>query len=229
MIAAAVQDLAVETRHTPAEISWDASPRNRLVAMHWRRTPEFHEFLTSHNFDVIVTARHPMDVLISILQFSQHEPATARWVNGEGGDESRIRGADPGSAAFLEYALSSRAAALLAVSAEWSPYARAVVRYEDLVHRPEQTLAQVLGSLGLEAKGPLSNAVKDNAIERLRDFSVHHFWRGEPGIWRRLITPENARQIHERHKTVFEVMGYGLGSSYSLSQKESLENWKAIQ
>jgi hypothetical protein len=60
-----------------AEISWDASTRNRLVAMHWRRTPEVHEILTRLNFDIIVTARHPLDVLISILQFSQHEPATA--------------------------------------------------------------------------------------------------------------------------------------------------------
>jgi hypothetical protein len=93
--------------------------------MHWRRSPTFHQFLMERQFEVLVTVRHPLDVLISILHFAQYEPATRRWLDGEGGNETSLLGADPTSEAFLAYALSGRASALFEVSAEWYGIARA--------------------------------------------------------------------------------------------------------
>lgn len=109
MLAAALG--IVETAaHTPAKIAWESLPPECLVAMHWHRTPDLEKILREYR--ILVTARHPLDVLISILRFAQSHPATTRWLEGEGGNENILIGADPTDAKFLEYALSDRAAAL---------------------------------------------------------------------------------------------------------------------
>jgi len=120
-------DMRVTAAHSPAEVNWEALQEDCLLAMHWRHTPEMEAILGE--FEILVTARHPLDVLISILQFSQHEPATARWLEGEGGNENLLMDASPTDKKFLDYALSDRAAALLSVSVEWRERARAVVPY----------------------------------------------------------------------------------------------------
>ena len=102
-------------------------------------------------------ARHPLDVLVSILHFASHEPQTARWLDGEGGDESSILGAEPASAAFLASATGPRARALLAVTPEWWPHGGVAVRYEDAVGSPEAAL---------EGEGDDQLAV-DRAVEGL--------------------------------------------------------------
>ena len=60
--------------------------------------------LKEHGFRTIVLARHPLDVLISILVFSQHYHATAEWLDGSYGDERCLQGSCPMSEAFAAYA-----------------------------------------------------------------------------------------------------------------------------
>ena len=105
--------------HTPDEVDWDSVPEDWLFAVHWRPTRPFLDRLTWHGFRVVVLIRHPLDVLISTLQFCWRSDSTARWLEGEGGDERSLWGAMPRSAAFLQYAAGPRAAALLSVSPEW--------------------------------------------------------------------------------------------------------------
>src|SRR5476649_184977 len=79
-------------------------PPECVVQIHWRREPDFLAFLAAHGFRVLTVARHPLDVLISILQFAVHDSESDRWLLGRGGDESGIFGAMPGSRVFVEYA-----------------------------------------------------------------------------------------------------------------------------
>src|SRR5438093_10973655 len=104
--------------HNPADVQWEALPPHCILGIHWHPVPAFVSLLERHGFRSVALVRHPLDVLISILHFALHAP-TARWLEGEGGDEGPIYGAMPRSTAFLEYAAGTRATALLSVSREW--------------------------------------------------------------------------------------------------------------
>src|SRR5690349_13169897 len=86
--------------HDPAEINWAELPDRSIVQVHWLRTDEFARELERRGVRVVTIARHPLDVLISILHFSRREPNTRHWLRGEGDGEALIRAAAPGDAAF---------------------------------------------------------------------------------------------------------------------------------
>jgi hypothetical protein len=47
-----------------------------VLQLHWHRTPElFGRLLERHGFRVVSIARHPFDVLLSILQFVASQPS----------------------------------------------------------------------------------------------------------------------------------------------------------
>ena len=115
----AVYDMPGIAAHTPLEVEWDRLPERVVLQMHWKRHPAFEAKLLKYGFRVVVMVRHPLDVLISILHFSLHDRATARWLDGEEGNERPIFGAMPRSCAFREYVLGKRAAALLSVTPQW--------------------------------------------------------------------------------------------------------------
>jgi len=214
--------------HNPGEIAWTQLPPNCLVAMHWSRGEEFKNFLTDYGFRTLVTTRHPLDVLISILHFSQHEPATDRWLEGECGNERVLEGATPTSQAFADYCLGRRAARLLQVSVEWLKTAETVVKYEDLLHGPVAELRRVLAYFGAGFETRVETVVEENRIEKLRGFSVHHFWRGQAGLWKRLIDRELATAIYRRHREVFDTFGYGCESAAVLCPEQIDRVWREL-
>jgi hypothetical protein len=214
--------------HSPAEVQWSTLPAECLVAMHWHCSEEFLEFLRLYGFMPIITTRHPLDVLISILQFSPHEPATAKWLEGEGGDECILYDADPTSREFLAYAVSGRAAALLAVSMEWRRHAAAVIRYEELVADPVRVLSGVIAKVSKQARESLEDVVASHTLEKLRPRGPRHFWRGEPGLWRTLITAEFQEAIWQRHQHVFEAFNYHCDSAAAPSAESARERWRIL-
>ena len=85
-------------RHAMADADWAALPPEVVLQLHWRRTPDFVAKLNEHGFRVITVARHPLDVLISILHFCIYESESDQWLLGAGGSEAEIFGASwPGS------------------------------------------------------------------------------------------------------------------------------------
>ena len=76
--------------HLPDEIPWDNLPARAIVQLHWPADDAaFAARLAEHGFRVVVSARHPLDVLISILAFCQHDDSTLRWLGGAAQDERR--------------------------------------------------------------------------------------------------------------------------------------------
>lgn len=67
--------------HNPLDIP-AALPKRLALQIHWYREPNFQAFLRSNGFRVAVIARHPFDVLISVLHFVRYEPMTDRWLEG---------------------------------------------------------------------------------------------------------------------------------------------------
>src|SRR5262249_46933688 len=130
--------------------------------------------------------------------FSLHEP-TARWLEGEDGNERPIFGAMPRSTAFLEYARGKRAETLLSVSREWRSYPGAIiVQYEVLNRDPDGELRRVLAECGGDSRRSVEEAVQLNTLPRMRaGYWRHeqHMWLGRPGLWKVLLTEVEARLL----------------------------------
>lgn len=195
--------------HTPAEIDWGTLPARCILQLHWHPTPEFLGQLKTGSFRAITIQRHPLDVLLSVLHFSAHEPQTARWLDGEGGGESTLHGAGPYSREFLDYVRSPRATALLSITPEWKSIPGVLsVCYEELATATEATLASVEEQLGPRRRD-LATIVNNARIENLRRHSGnHHFWQGKPGHWSRLLTRRLVSEAYRTHGQVFELLGY---------------------
>ena len=197
----AVYDLSDLSADTPAAVDWDRLPERCALQLHWPPTAALIEQLERRSFSTIVLARHPFDVLVSILQFAQNEPRTARWLNGAGGTELPLLGADPGSEAFRAYATGPRARALLGVTVEWwrSASLDTRVRFERLTASPREALAEITVALGGAGPDQVDRAIDEVTFDELQNETGNgHFWRGQPGHWRRLLPAEIAALARAR-------------------------------
>jgi hypothetical protein len=192
--------------HAPREVDWDALPERCALQLHWRHTPDFADLLRRHRFSVAALVRHPLDVLVSILQFAPHEPDTARWLDGEGGDESSILGIDPSSPEFLDYATGPRARALLSVTPEWLPHANATVHYTDLVSDTAGSLAAIARALDEPARLSPATVAASVTFEDLKmEAGNNHFWQGRPGLWREVLPDDATRAIVHAQPSIVEL------------------------
>jgi len=214
--------------HRPEDIDWDQLPPRCLVAMHWHYTAEFEQSLRDRGFKIIVTTRHPMDVLVSILRFAAFEPATARWLDGEGGDEGPLAHAAPASNAFADYCLGDRAEALLRVSWEWRRHADVVIRYEDFLRAPVDVATGVLQDLGIAPVAAIADAVRANAMDEMRPLAKRHVWRGKSGDWKRIVTSPIAKGIGARHRPYFRDFGYACDPDPALDAATARRNWEEM-
>lgn len=213
--------------HNPEDVDWAHLPERYVLQLHWSPTDSLLQQLAAHDFQPITLARHPLGVLISILHFVPSGVNSARWLEGAGGDETSILGALPRSGAFLRYATSSRAKALLSVSPDWwtVPHSRRV-RYEELVADTLGTLARLATELGIEPVVPLQEAVDAFRIDRLREIrNDNHAWRGEPDLWKTLLPPAEAQQICAAHGHVMQTLGYQCDADAALEPAQADLNW----
>jgi hypothetical protein len=202
-------------------------PERSILQIHWPRRSSFAQRLDDHGFQIVALARHPLDVLISLLHFSLHH-STARWLEGEAGNESSILGAMPGSAAFQDYARGPRAAALLDVTRQWWRAAGSYrLHFEGLVEDPRAQLEALVEHLGFEPRSSLASAIESTSLDKLRAFTQapQHFWQGQPGLWRRLLTAADAAAIHSAHEDLFAELGYECDPDLDLSAAQADANW----
>jgi hypothetical protein len=217
--------------HSLHDVDWVALPPECLLAIHWHPTPAFLERLSKHGFRCLVLARHPLDVLISILHFALHygsTQATQRWLEGEGGNERGIFAAMPRSTAFLNYATGHRAGALLSISYEWWTLPGCLqVRYESLLTDPEGVLQRLADALGAPPRAQLAEVVSGSSMGRLRQTtgSRYHFWQGQKGLWRSLLPPAEATVIAEAHREVFATLGHEVNPDPALDAAQADANW----
>jgi len=210
-------------RHSMTDADWAALPPGVVLQLHWRRTPEFAAKLDEHGFRVVTVARHPLDVLVSILHFCVHESESENWLLGAGGSEADIFGAMPRSRTFVEYARGPRAAELLAVTPDWWGRLGIIgVRYEDLVADTAGELRRLEETLGPVRCGSLAEAVAACELGRLRQRSTNsHFWQGRPGLWRHLLPAAEAAEI----AAALPDLGYSIDPDPALDPLTADRNW----
>lgn len=222
-------DQSVDPRQA---LAWESLPERMIVPIHARPEPEFRAILEQHNFRTIVIARHPLDVLLSTLAFSQHDRSTRFWLAGAGGDEQGIQGASPTSEAFLLYATSSRAAALLSISAQWWQTSGACrVRYEDLIHDTSGQVEKIVATLGVSPRMTPAEVIETSSPEAMSALQVewlYHIWQRQPGSWKRLLPPDAARRVCNFHHDVMNGYGYACDADDSLDAAGAQATWERI-
>ncbi len=211
----------------PEELPVDRLPARCVIQLHWSAEPGLIRRFQEHQITPVTIARHPCDVLVSILHFSTTWPNTALWCGGHCGDESSIAGRLPASSEFLRYAIGPRARHLLEVSPGWwQSGAACCVRYESLVANTAAELRRLADRLEPVDDESIQQAVRENSMEYLQSL-VHnqHYWRGRPGAWREFLPEATAREIIAAHGDLFEVTGYPTDVDTGLDERQSDRNW----
>lgn len=195
--------------HSPNDLDWPQLPTKTIVQLHWHKTLAFQQLLEKNYFQPITIVRHPLAVLLSIWQFATYEPDTAKWLLGEAGNEKNIVNQPLNSRAFLDYACSSRAKALLSISPQWWNQPKVIcVKYEDLVTAPKQTLSRLC--LTLDAThGNIDQVLSENTLDKLKSTtSNQHFWQGSPYAWRDMLSGEFIQIIEKTHRLTLQQLNY---------------------
>ncbi|HZQ17062.1 MAG TPA: hypothetical protein VFA82_09840 [Gaiellaceae bacterium] len=220
--------LEERSAHTPDEVEWEALPERCVLQLHWPRTRAFAKQLDRTGFRVVVLARHPLDILLSILQFAPHEPETARWLDGVHGDERAILGLDPLSDAFRVYAAGPRARALLDVTPDWWRRSAAALRYEDLVGDAPAELARIAAALEAEPAATPEEAAAAVTFGGLAAEARNaHFWQGRPGHWRELLPADVAVELAAPYRKLVKRFGYAVDPDPALTHEEARLRWLA--
>ena len=229
-LLASMYDLPQIAVHTPREIAWQSLPPKVILQIHWRDTYNFVSLLAENGFRPIVIARHPLDVLISILHFAPYESQTARWLDGEAGSEISIINKSPLSSEFIDYAVGKRSAALLSISATWWNRENTwQVRYENLVADTAEELCKLNEQLGLKPARPILDVIPLNSLASLRKTAANnHFWQGKCGHWKHLLTAAVARRIASSRQSVLNELGYVCDPDEKLTEEMAITTWNAL-
>jgi hypothetical protein len=198
--------------HELTEAVWAGLPEEVVLQIHWRREPEFMARLEREGFRVVTLARHPLDVLISILHVVVYDVESEGWLLSDQGNERSIWAATPRSRTFIDYCRSSRAHALLGVTCDhWGQPGVLSLKYEDLVADPPAVLAAVEDAVGPRRVADLEPILNDLSIGNLRKTTLNnHFWKGKPGLWRELIPAAEAAEIADGLRPVLDRLGYAV-------------------
>lgn len=238
-LLASLFDLRHEAIHRPSDVDWGNIPERCLLQLHWHRTDPLMKLLDRHGFQVVVLARHPFDTLISLLSWVNNCPDPSRlWkdrptLDGDGGDELPLLGLHPCSPGFVEYATGPRARTLIDVSTQWWQDSRSHrVRYEDLVQDTSTRLADLVDSIGQAPRRPIAEVIEQHSMEGLRKahpVRALHFWQGHPGLWKQLLTSDQANRIASALGTAFERFGYACDPDEQLGEDRAVANWFRLQ
>jgi hypothetical protein len=214
-VLADVFELTELSVHRPLELP-PSLPARCAIQLHWPRTPALQSWLAQERVHVISAARHPLDVLASILIFAQREPNTLEWLDGAGGTELTIRGAEFGDPAFEAYALGPRARALLSITPDWWDAASTIrVRYEDLAAHPMPIFGALCSGISRAFDAPMRRdlraVIEHNSPERIHEGSGGvHVWHARPGMHHEVLASGLIARLAEAHGDVFARLRYPL-------------------
>jgi hypothetical protein len=219
--------------HFPDDIPWDDLPERCLIQIHWYPIEPFYSRLREHGVRVVVMARHPLDVLMSWLNYSYYVHLEGHCLGQGVCTECGIVGALPGGEAFRNYVLSESCRILLCYSpAWWKKPGILRLRYEDLVADPEAALERLAAEIGEAPRRAIAGVVEETSIRRMKPSQQgwqYHYWQGQPGLWRETLTAETARAIAAFIPEPFEFLGYPCDPNEALDPGQAERNWLRLQ
>lgn len=165
-----------------------------VLQVHATRTDAIERSVRGRGMRVVVTVRHPLDMLLSILHFAQFEDDVRRWPHGD--DVVALQGCDPTSEAFRAFATGSAFESLVRVSRSWWGRADAVVRFE---HAASDLTSACAALARLDGTRECDTAAAERAAEfgYFHGLPNRHGWQGRAGYWTEFIDRSLARQVEE--------------------------------
>jgi hypothetical protein len=216
----------------------DPLPPACVIQIHTYRSDWALSWLGERDVSVIATARHPLDILISVLQFARRRSDPQRWLGGAcrvPADTTRLAPEDAEAVAFMA---GAGAANLLAVSAQWwredasGPLGGRRggvvdrIRYEDALADPRLRLARTFVRLGTTATGDIDGALGKYSVEFFAQ-QRHHGWIGQAGAYRRFLTARTCEQLRRVHAAYFDRIGYDIDPDPRLTAEVAAANYRA--
>jgi len=203
-------------------------PSDCILNIHALNESPERAFFKRHSCNIVVLARHPLDVFVSVLQFSRNEPAVHRWLDGTCGIPYDTQGLCPNDPSFVHWMTGAGARRLLSVSLSWwrDEQTSIRLRYEDLVSRPHESFKNVFSHLGAKYVDGLDAALDKYSVAYFAEFK-NHGWLGRPGSYRKFITSRNCDIIYAAHAEYFTAVGYSASGDDSLSYEQAREQFFA--
>ncbi|MGI9615435.1 MAG: sulfotransferase domain-containing protein [Acidimicrobiales bacterium] len=216
---------------TVADLAEEAVTGSVFLQTHAPNDRHARRFVAAVNAEVVTIARHPLDVLLSVLHFSRFEVQILDWLDGAAlPSPDSLRDATPTSAQFLDWATSKGATRLLAITHRWWQDGTAHrIRYEELIADTPGVFGKLLAELGIT---PLNDSPDPDQIREgaLAGLANHHRWRATTNGWRDLLPVEAATKIHRAHRRVFDDLGYTLDAADPLLDDATASaNWLALR
>ena len=226
-------DLEQIPTHFPHQIDWEGLPRRCVIQIHWYPVEPFVSLLRRHEVRVVVPARHPLDVLMSWLNYAYYVHQEGFCPGKETCDKCDIVGVSPRSEALVAYASGGIGHWILCHSPAWWNTPGVIrIRYEDLVAEPESTLGRLLQQIGETPRRSIAESLEATSIHQMKSSQNtwhYHFWQGQPGLWRSLIPASEARAIAAGIPEPFEILGYPCDPDQALDDTRADLNWIQLQ
>lgn len=219
--------LAEVVIHDPDELPVEP-PIGVVIQLHWDDPADLVGYFADHDVQIVTIARHPLDVLVSMLHFASHEAATAQWLRA---DLTRsLVGQDPRSDAFRQFATGTAAKRLLSITPTWwSQDATHRVRYEVMVADRAAEFGRLGAELAFTPSASLADAASAGRFDVFAGMANHHGWQGRPGLWRELLPAELALEIFAANRDAFDVAGYECDPDLDLTPDAALDRWYELR
>ena len=203
-------------------------PTDCILNVHALNEPPDNAFFEKHSCKIIVLARHPLDIFVSVLQFARNEYAVHKWLNGSCRIPRGTSSLCPDDASFVDWMTGAGARRLLSVSLSWWEDAQSItrLRYEDLVARPHESFNSIFDCLGAKCITGLDAALDKYTVAYFAEFK-NHGWLGRPGIYRKFITSPNCERVFASQAKYFRTVGYSVRSDDGLSHERAREQYFA--
>ena len=221
--------------NNPDAIDWGRLPERAVIQIHWSPEPTFRERLEAHEVRVVTLSRHPLDLLLSSLNYTTYVHLSGRCGGGGACGECGIAGRTPRSPEHMAYATAAVGSAsnIFRFSREWWPLPEVIgLRYEDLVDDPGKTLAGLVDRVGQPARMAFDRVVDITSIGRVKKLqgAWHcHYWQGRPGLWKSMFPEAEARAIQTVHPGAFADFGYPCDPDPRLAGWLADLNWLKLQ
>lgn len=205
--------------------------RKLLIKTHWCYRPDMP--LREDTIGAIYILRHPIDVLVSNLDYqmvrsarlrtlgdsSERQEIARRWI-----DEYIAVGGDP---SFEQLGIGGWNENIASWTGSPLPYPRLVLRYEDLKADPTAGLAKMAGFLGFPADpARLAEAVELSSFSAMRALEEQEIRARAPGIF---YSPMIEAGISEGHRFVRRGEAGGQEDALSPDQRRAaLQRFGAV-
>lgn len=212
----------------PDDIPWDDLPDSILISIHWPYDEALEQKFREHQFRLLVLARHPFDVLLSVLRFSHFEGGHHLWLGGQG-EESILWGATPRSRTTITYGLSTRFDSLCRVSTSW--WERTGVqrlKYESLLLDPIGELTRLAEVFDWEPAVPVKTVVERHSMTGLKEMHPSfssHLWQGR-SLWKELISTSECEELRAGLIEHLSVLDYATEENPETTPQQADVNWQ---